>query len=264
MLKGPLVESETLTAECGMPSNTIVHQVDNSLHHRPSFFRPLNSVCAAVAAAAASPAQVRSGKQAGRRGGMGAVRIRETYLRRDGLLVNMRDTLLGEGGGGEGEREAETAGGESAPTGARGCGWAGRNGGGGRRRYVCPTADFLHCYLELFGRPSFAACFRRGTGGGSQVDAAGTSAPQAEPAAAAGDGGGEEGGGGCSLLLLHSELSKLTGAAGALSMRQERNLAQVMAAAADGGLFPGDSGVCPNQPLCQLFAAVWEIAFRTT
>lgn len=157
---------------------------------------------------------------------MGAVRIRETYLRRDGLLVSMRDTLLGEGGG-EGELGAEAAGGESAPIGVRGPGWGGRNGGGGRRHYVCPTADFLHCYLELFGRPSVAACFRRG-GGGSPVDAAGTSAPRAQAAAAGdGDGGGEEGGGGCSLLLLHSELSKLTGAAGALSMRQERHLAQV-------------------------------------
>lgn len=67
--------------------------------------------------------------------------------------------------------------------------------------YVCPTAEFLHCYLELFSRPEIAACFE---------------AP-----------GSSNFTGPCRLLLLHSELAKLTGAAGALSIRQERQLIQV-------------------------------------
>eukprot|EP00903_Cladosiphon_okamuranus_P006825 g6650.t1 len=147
---------------------------------------------------------VRSGKQWGKRGGIGAVRIRETYLREDGLLVRMGDSLLGEGG-----REEITP---PFPTEAVQEGRedknAGGGGGGDGTCYVCPTADFLHCYLELFGRPSFAACFQQG----------GRSS-----------GGGVEEGptAGCRLLLLHSELSKLTGAAGALSMKQERHLAQL-------------------------------------
>lgn len=69
------------------------------------------------------------------------------------------------------------------------------------RCYVCPTAEFLHCYLELFDRPEIAACF--GASGSGTLT------------------------GSCRLLLLHSELAKLTGAAGALSIRQERQLVQV-------------------------------------
>ena len=145
---------------------------------------------------------------------MGAVRIRETYLRGDGLLVSMADTLLGEGG-----RGGATGSGPLPPTETAvrdnwkdkgGDGDSGDGGDSGRTCYVCPTADFLQCYLELFGRPSVAACFQRGGDGGG------------------GGVGGEKGRpAGCSLLLLHSELSKLTGAAGALSMKQERHLAQV-------------------------------------
>ncbi|CAM9697488.1 unnamed protein product [Pylaiella littoralis] len=152
---------------------------------------------------------VRSGKQGARRGGMGAVRIRETYLRGDRLLISMRDTLLGEEGGGGG---GEGAGPSQRPTrtvGSEDSRWQEKREGQRRcRSYVCPTADFLQCYLELFDRPSFAACFQRGGGGG-------------------GGGGGAEEGRGCNLLLLHSELSKLTGATGALSMKQERRLAQI-------------------------------------
>ncbi|CAM9489850.1 unnamed protein product, partial [Ectocarpus sp. 4 AP-2014] len=138
---------------------------------------------------------VRSGKQgAAKRGGMGAMRIRETYLRGDRLLVSMKDTLLGEGGGEEGEGCSfqATGGGED-----------GRKHNKRRCSYACPTADFLHCYLELFDRPNFAACFQR----------EGDSGQERPPP--------------CCLLLLHSELSKLTGATGVLSMKQERRLSQL-------------------------------------
>ncbi|CAM9652144.1 unnamed protein product [Ectocarpus fasciculatus] len=163
---------------------------------------------------------VRSGKQgAAKRGGMGAVRIRETYLRGDRLLVSMKDTLLGEGGGGE---EGE------------GCSFQAKGGGedsrkhGRRSSYVCPTADFLHCYLELFDRPNFAACFQR-EGGNGHAGAGTTNAapPPAAGAIGGGASGQEQRPPPCSLLLLHSELSKLTGAAGALSMKQERRLSQL-------------------------------------
>lgn len=85
------------------------------------------------------------------------------------------------------------------------------------RHYICPTADFLHCYLELFDRPSFQACFQDGLDNATSISstASGVASRQTEER------------GDCCLLLLHSELSKLTGAAGALSIRQERRLVQV-------------------------------------
>ncbi|CAM9323899.1 unnamed protein product [Ectocarpus sp. 12 AP-2014] len=165
---------------------------------------------------------VRSGKQgAAKRGGMGAMRIRETYLRGDRLLVRMKDTLLGEGGGEEGEGCSfqATGGGED-----------GRKHNKRRCSYVCPTADFLHCYLELFDRPNFAACFQRdgGSGGGGAATAGATNAAHPPAADAIGGGvSGQERPPPCCLLLLHSELSKLTGATGALSMKQERRLSQL-------------------------------------
>lgn len=139
------------------------------------------------------------------------MRIRETYLRGDHLLVRMEDTLLGEGRGGQAappRNEGKAEGRETTvPT---------RNhaDGDGKSCYVCPTADFLQCYLELFDRPNFTACFRH-AGGGSEAAGVGEFGAKGleEPT--------------CSLLLLHSELSKLTGATGALSMKQERRLAQV-------------------------------------
>lgn len=147
------------------------------------------------------------------------MRIRETYLRGDRLLVSMKDTLLGKGGGEEGE----------------GCSFQATGGGEDSRKhnkrrcsYVCPTADFLQCYLELFDRPNFAACFQRDGGSGGAA-AAGTTNAAHPPAAGAIGGGvsGQERPPPCGLLLLHSELSKLTGATGALSMKQERRLSQV-------------------------------------
>ncbi|CAM9312557.1 unnamed protein product, partial [Scytosiphon promiscuus] len=160
---------------------------------------------------------VRSGAK---RGGMGAVRIRETYLRGDQLLVSMKDTLLGEGGGQEGRDAPPKNGGEGRERGPT-------RSGGGNLCYVCPTADFLQCYLELFDRPSFAACFRHGDGSEAVAERGGEVV--AEESFGSSGGGGGSGGGGvpCSLMLLHSELSKLTGATGALSMKQERRLAQL-------------------------------------
>lgn len=150
---------------------------------------------------------------------MGAVRIRETYLRGDQLLVSMKDTLLGEGSVREGKGEPP-----------RNEGWE-RNQTGGNYCYVCPTADFLQCYLELFDRPDLTACFRHGDSAEMTASAAGVGKfGSEEPGGAVGGSGsgeGREGAAACSLLLLHSELSKLTGATGALSMKQERRLAQV-------------------------------------
>lgn len=81
-----------------------------------------------------------------------------------------------------------------------------------RATYVCPSADFLHCYLELFDRLEFDRCFRDG------YDSSNTDG---------GGGGCGQEGGRCTLLLLYSELSKLTGSSGALSIRRERRLMQV-------------------------------------
>ncbi|CAM9127904.1 unnamed protein product, partial [Choristocarpus tenellus] len=107
-----------------------------------------------------------------KRGGTGAVRVREGYLREDGLLMTMSDTVLGA---------------SIPPSSLK------------PRYYVCPDANALHCYLDLFDEAEFASCFR-GKGGHA---------------------------GHCALLLLYSQLSQLTGAAGAMSIRQERRLVQL-------------------------------------
>lgn len=83
-------------------------------------------------------------------------------------------------------------------------------------RYLCPSADFLHCYLELFDRPEIQGCFR-------DTDGKGIGNATRELSG---------GGGAYRLLLLYSELCKLTGASGAMSMRQERRLMQVQSVGA--------------------------------